>query len=353
MKKDMGGLASKMPITFGTWIVVDGGAVRGAVLQRVLLEGRDHRLRRPLPLRGVLDHRLDRRVHDDRVHDAGDVPDLLRRAARRRRPLRRTSRPRHAEHDAERRCASDRGARRTERARSARRLTSPAIMPRPLPFATRPTRPWLHRRAADDPRLLSLVVSGYLNAAPFKIDMFDRWIESSIGVDLPERRTDVQVGQRLAVDHPGRRRLRRQPGVCKRSSATAASALKGLTQRNPVLGAGHASWSTSTTSTTSTRRSSSTRIAHPIARPRPTGSTSTCSTASSTRVGIGGRRTGDGSTATSTSEWSTARSTAAARSPAAPAARCSPVQSGKVSHVRSAAVRCRSSRCARTRIVNS
>ena len=48
-----GRLGRKMPITFVTWMIVDGGAVRRAVLLRLLLQGRDHRLRRPLPLRGV------------------------------------------------------------------------------------------------------------------------------------------------------------------------------------------------------------------------------------------------------------------------------------------------------------
>ena len=43
------------------------------------------------------------------------------------------------------------------------------------------------------------VVVGYLNAAPFKIEKFTDWVESSIGVELPEARArDVQVGQRGA-----------------------------------------------------------------------------------------------------------------------------------------------------------
>ena len=44
MKTDMGGLRKKMPITFWTWIGQHGCALRRAVLQWLLLEGRDHRL---------------------------------------------------------------------------------------------------------------------------------------------------------------------------------------------------------------------------------------------------------------------------------------------------------------------
>ena len=90
--------------------------------------------------------------------------------------------------------------------------------------------------------------------------------------------------------------------------------------------------------------------ASPTRSPRPpTGSTSTSSTASSTRVGIGGRKTGDwvysnvdqrvvdGAV---NGSGTVARGTGGA---------LQPVQSGKVSHVRSAAVRRRSSRRARTR----
>ncbi len=88
MKKDMGGLAKKMPVTFITWILATRGIVRGAVVQRLLLQGRDHRLGRALPLSRVHDRRSDRRFHDHRVHDPRHLPHVLRRAARRRRPFR-------------------------------------------------------------------------------------------------------------------------------------------------------------------------------------------------------------------------------------------------------------------------
>ena len=47
MKKDMGGLRKHMPITFWAWIVCHRGADRGHPVRRLLVEGRDHRQRRP------------------------------------------------------------------------------------------------------------------------------------------------------------------------------------------------------------------------------------------------------------------------------------------------------------------
>jgi hypothetical protein len=51
---------------------LDGRPVRHSVLQWLLLEGRDHRLRRSLPLPRVHDRRVDRCVPHDCVHDARD-----------------------------------------------------------------------------------------------------------------------------------------------------------------------------------------------------------------------------------------------------------------------------------------
>ena len=106
----------------------------------------------------------------------------------------------------------------------------------PLPFAT-----------TDSPGLIVVpllilgflaVVSGYLNAAPFKIHMFERWMESSIGVALPEGPTFewVKALPSIALVTAG---FLVSLALCKQVFGTAASRLKGLTQRNPVLGAGH------------------------------------------------------------------------------------------------------------------
>ena len=78
MKKDMGGLAKKMPITATCWIISALRPRRHLPARRLLLEGRDHRQRRPQRLRGLHDRRPRRRVPDRGVHGAGDVPDVLR-----------------------------------------------------------------------------------------------------------------------------------------------------------------------------------------------------------------------------------------------------------------------------------
>ena len=78
MKKDMGGLWRKMPVTAGAWIVCVVRPRRSVPVRRVLLQGRDHRQRRPQRLLGVHVGRPHRRVHDRRLHRAGDVPDVLR-----------------------------------------------------------------------------------------------------------------------------------------------------------------------------------------------------------------------------------------------------------------------------------
>ena len=108
MKKDMGGLARKMPITFGTWIAGTAALCgvpffSGFFSKDEIIDYAGHN-----DYDGVHDRRPRRRVHDDRVHDPGDVPDVLRRAAWRCRPFR--ARPTHAprRHDAPRRRRHDR-----------------------------------------------------------------------------------------------------------------------------------------------------------------------------------------------------------------------------------------------------
>jgi NADH-quinone oxidoreductase subunit L len=107
---------------------------------------------------------------------------------------------------------------------------------RPLPFAP-----------ADSPWLITVpllilgffsIVSGYLNAAPFKIHYFEHWLESSIGVHLPAGPTFewVKALPSVAMVAAG---FAVSLAVCKQVFSTAPSRLKGLTQRNPVLGAGY------------------------------------------------------------------------------------------------------------------
>jgi NADH-quinone oxidoreductase subunit L len=107
---------------------------------------------------------------------------------------------------------------------------------RPLPFA--PTdSPWL----ITVPLLILgflAVVSGYINAAPFNIHLFEHWLESSIGVQLPAGPTFewVKALPSIAMVVAG---FAISLAVCKQVFGRAASPLKGLTQRNPVLGAGY------------------------------------------------------------------------------------------------------------------
>ena len=107
---------------------------------------------------------------------------------------------------------------------------------KPLPFA--PT---------DSPALLTVpllilgffaVVAGYLNAGAFKTDFFHRWIHSSIGVELPAGPEFewVKTLPSIALVALG---FAVSMAICQQVFGRQTSPLKGLTERNPVLGAGH------------------------------------------------------------------------------------------------------------------
>ena len=87
------------------------------------------------------------------------------------------------------------------------------------------------------------VVSGYLNAAPFKIHMFERWIESSIGLPIGEGGIPEPAAFEWVKAVPSILLVLAgflvSLALCKQVFGTAASKWKGLTVRNPVLGAGH------------------------------------------------------------------------------------------------------------------
>jgi NADH-quinone oxidoreductase subunit L len=110
----------------------------------------------------------------------------------------------------------------------------------PLPFA--PTdSPWL----ITVPLLILgflAFVAGFLNAAPFHWHPFERWMESSIGLKIgetlpagPEFEWVKALPSILLVAAGFAVSL----AVCKRIFAVGDDRLKGLTQRNPLLGAGH------------------------------------------------------------------------------------------------------------------
>jgi NADH-quinone oxidoreductase subunit L len=113
----------------------------------------------------------------------------------------------------------------------------------PLPFA--PTdSPW----QITVPLLILGVlaaVSGYLNAAPFHWHPFERWLESSIGLKFGE-------GPGTLPEPPTFEWIKAVPSIvlvllgfavslmlCRKVFSEHANGLKGLTQRNRLLGAGH------------------------------------------------------------------------------------------------------------------
>jgi NADH-quinone oxidoreductase subunit L len=106
----------------------------------------------------------------------------------------------------------------------------------PLPFAP-----------SDSPALLTVpliilgflaIVAGYINAGAFKTEYFHHWIHSSIGVELPEGPTFhwINALPSIALVALG---FAVSWALCQQVFGTATSRFKGLTARNPVLGAGH------------------------------------------------------------------------------------------------------------------
>ena len=87
------------------------------------------------------------------------------------------------------------------------------------------------------------VVSGYLNAAPFKIHLFERWMESSIGLPIGEGGIPEPAAFEWVKALPSILLVLAgflvSLALSKQVFGTAASKWKGLTKRNPVLGAGH------------------------------------------------------------------------------------------------------------------
>jgi NADH-quinone oxidoreductase subunit L len=112
---------------------------------------------------------------------------------------------------------------------------------RPLPFAPTDSG-WLLTVPLIILGFLA-IVAGYINAAPFKLHYFEHWIESSIG---------LSIGEGGIPEPPEFHWVNALPSIllvlagflvslaiCKQVFGKAASPLKGLTRRNPVLGAGH------------------------------------------------------------------------------------------------------------------
>jgi NADH-quinone oxidoreductase subunit L len=140
------------------------------------------------------------------------------------------------------------------------------------------------------------VVSGYLNAAPFKIHKFEHWLESSIGLAIGEGGIPepaafewVKALPSIALVAAG---FLVSLAVCKQVFGAAASPLKGLTRRNPVLGAGHRFLVNKYYLDDLYEKVVVYGIAHPIAR-AAYWTNQRVLDGIVNAVGIGGRRTGD------------------------------------------------------------
>ncbi|MGB8858383.1 MAG: NADH-quinone oxidoreductase subunit L [Ilumatobacteraceae bacterium] len=108
---------------------------------------------------------------------------------------------------------------------------------RPLPILGGTDSPWQITVPLIILGTLALV-SGYLNAAPFHIEKFHEWVHSSIGVEVPEAPAFEWINAVPSI-------LLVAAGfavsllLCKAVFGATKHALQGLTARNPLLGAGH------------------------------------------------------------------------------------------------------------------
>ena len=244
MKEDMGGLRKKMPITFITWMLSTAALCgvpffSGFFSKDEIIDGAKH--------------------NDYTVFFVIGLVGAFMTAAYMTRATYLTF------FGCAARCGGGspprRRARRGARARSA--CTTFTLTTTLMP--TTRTPPWPRRHDAHDdhhepvhaapafgiegesPYLLVLplivlaflaVVSGYLNSAPFHIEKFHHWMESSIGVEVPEAAEFKWVNAVPSIVLVALGVARQRPAVQGRVRQ-AASRLKGLTQRSKVLGAGH------------------------------------------------------------------------------------------------------------------
>jgi NADH-quinone oxidoreductase subunit L len=120
---------------------------------------------------------------------------------------------------------------------------APVVHGKPLPFAPDDS-PWQITVPLLILGFLALV-SGYLNAAPFKLHSFETWVVSSIGLKLGEEPGMLPEGPAFQWLNAAPSILLVAAGfaisllICKAVFGDGKSPLKGLTQRNKLLGAGH------------------------------------------------------------------------------------------------------------------
>ncbi len=249
MKKDMGGLARKMPVTFGTWMVSTAALCgvpffSGFFSKDEIIDSADHNGYKVFFIVGLIGAFMTTaymtratyltffgKARGGAAHFVADHAD-------------------HADahalvHAGAEGSAGDEAHRGSGQSAAA---ASPdhqqAHHSKPLPFAPSDS-PW----QLTTPLLILgflAVVSGYLNAAPFKLHSFERWIESSIGLPFGhESATALPEG-------PAFEWVKALPSIAlvalgflvslaisKAVFGEAGSRLKGLTERSKLLGAGH------------------------------------------------------------------------------------------------------------------
>jgi NADH-quinone oxidoreductase subunit L len=247
MKKDMGGLWKKMPITFATWIVSTAALcglpfVSGFFSKDEIIDSAKHNDYKVFWIIGLAGAFMTTaymtratyltffgKARGGAAHFVGPHDEL------------------HAhDHDA---AHSDGGSGRSEAEASADHqhghddTHAPVAHGRPLPFK------W----AKDDsswqitvPLLILAtlaLVAGYLNAAPWHIEKFTKWVEGSIGLKIGEGGIPEGPKFSWASAAPSILLVALGFGVslflCKEIWGKASSPFKGLTERNAVLGAGH------------------------------------------------------------------------------------------------------------------
>ena len=242
MKKDMGGLARKMPVTFGTWMVSTAALCgvpffSGFFSKDEIIDSADHNGYKVFFIIGLIGAFMTTaymtratyltffgKARGGAAHFLGEHGDV------------------HADVHADAHGAVHVDVHADVHGHDDHH--APAHHSKPLPFAPSDS-PW----QLTTPLLILgvlAVASGYLNAAPFKLHYFERWIESSIG--LPFGQESVSA----VPEAPTFEWIKALPsiglvalgfvislGLSKAVFSEKASPIKGLTQRIKPLGWAH------------------------------------------------------------------------------------------------------------------
>ena len=230
MKKDMGGLARKMPVTFITWTVSTAALCgvpffSGFFSKDEIIDSAGHFGYGTFMLVGLIGAFMTT-AYMTRATYLTFLGEARGGAAH----FVRGDHVHHEEHPAAHGAHGHDDGHEPEPVHAA-----------PLPFA--PTdSPWL----ITVPLLILgvlAVISGYLNAAPFHWLKFEHWIESSIGLPIgeggipePAEFEWVKAAPSILLVAAG---FMISLALCRRVFGKASDPIKGLTRRNPLLGAGH------------------------------------------------------------------------------------------------------------------